>query len=286
MCWSSVISEDGKCVTTTVKGTYEELEETRCMNRMGVLAVNPINLDLPAHRQHDIINDGPYIINDTEWTIGSNGQECMNSSYSSLSVVGRCQREGCISGGRPTVFYNPLYDFDSPADISPPCLSSKTHSYERSFTTCANVPNRRLSGNRKPQLDFPALLPDSLEYRVGGYRTAWITSQVIADIVNRGGYKVRLDSSCKCVEGSPRIIGSVVGNILPPEETGLSGRSVTNLGDPSSESPAAPTDNISSTRSTESSVRNTSTGSRNTSSGSSSTPPSSGSSSTSSGSGY
>lgn len=276
MCWSSFLSDDGKCVTTTVKGTYEEIEETRCMSRASVDNFQHAFED-PLH---DLIDDGPYIITDTEWSIGSNGQECMDSSYSSVSVVGRCTRDGCIDGtSRPRQEY-PSFTPDAP------CISSKTHSYERSFTTCANVPNRRLSGNRKPQLDFPALLPDSLEYRVGGYRTAWITSQVIADIVNRGGYKVRLDSSCKCVEGSPRIIGSVVGNILPPEETGLSGRSVTNLGDPSSESPAAPTDNISSTRSTESSVRNTSTGSRNTSSGSSSTPPSSGSSSTSSGSGY
>jgi hypothetical protein len=265
MCWSSFLSDDGKCVTTTVKGTYEEIEETQCMSRTSVrLYQAPIG--------HDLVDDGPYIFDHTEWSIGSNGQECMDSQYSSVAIVGRCELEGCVDGRRKPLFM-------PSSDNGNICLSSKTHSYERSFTTCANVPNRRLSGNRKPQLDFPAILPETLEYRVGGYRTAWITSQVIADIVNRGGYKVRLDSSCKCVEGSPRILGDVVGNILPPEETGLSGRSVINLGDPSSESPAAPTDDISSTPSTGSSVRNTS-------SGSSSTPPSSGSSSTSSGSSY
>jgi len=272
LCYTTDKSEDGKCVTMNVRGTYEEIEETKCMDRQAVdLYVAPIG--------YDLINDGPYIVSDTFWSINGNGKECMDSTYSSLSVVGRCQHADCVDGNPR----RPQFGISRSEDRN--CLSSKTYSYERSWTTCADVPNRRLaSGKRKPQLDFPALLPETLDYRVNGFRTAWITSQVMNDIIGRGGYKLGLSTDCKCVEGTPRVAGTVVGNLLPPEETGLSGRSVINLGNNTSD-PSAPTDrpNTPSTRS-----RNTSSGSSSTppSSGSSSTPPSSGSSSTSSGSSY
>ena len=260
LCFETVLDSAGKCVNMIVDGNFTNTEVSRCMTREEGESIHG-DQSTPF-----LLNGEPIRGQFFSSSPGSSPNiTCLYGELYSVQYEGVCQLNTIACGGT-----------DRPDQVSP-CVSTQNYSYQREFSTCD--PRNNLAPNLPgaipaPPLDFPPRIPETLEYRINGYRTSWVMTQVMEDLVNQGFMRLRLPTSCECTRSDVSRIPGNIGPEVSVVDSVIEGREVTQVRQQQlPNNTPAPTDDVTpittnTTRTTRTST-NTNRNTRSSSSGSS-----------------